>query len=93
MYKSEVILYWIDEDEAFVAEAPELPGCMAHGADQETTLGNIKDAMHFWIDRAGAGAARPGAQGRAPHARLARPMQRHLTAPASRGTIEQSRPV
>lgn len=44
-YKYEIILYWNSEDEAFVAEAPELPGCMAHGADQETAVGNIKDAM------------------------------------------------
>ena len=52
MFKYEIILYWSNEDEAFVAEAPELPGCMAHGADQETALENIKDAMRFWIDRA-----------------------------------------
>ena len=52
MYKYEIILYWSNEDEAFVAEVPELPGCMAHGDDQETALGNIKDAMQFWIDRA-----------------------------------------
>jgi len=52
MFKYEIILYWSNEDEAFVAEAPELPGCMAHGADQETALENIKDAMQFWIDRA-----------------------------------------
>ena len=52
MYKYEIILYWSNEDEAFVAEAPELPGCMAHGDDQETALGNIKDAMRFWIERA-----------------------------------------
>ena len=52
MYKYEIILYWSDEDEVFVAEAPELPGCMVHGDDQETALGNIKDAMRFWIERA-----------------------------------------
>ena len=52
MFKYEIILYWSNEDEAFIAEAPELPGCVAHGADQETALGNIKDAIQFWIDRA-----------------------------------------
>ena len=31
---------------------PELPGCMAHGDDQESALQNIKDAMEFWIERA-----------------------------------------
>ena len=52
MHEYEIILHWSNEDEAFVAEAPELPGCMAHGGDQETALQNIKEAMHFWIDRA-----------------------------------------
>ena len=52
MPKYEITLYWSSEDQAFVAEAPELPGCMAHGADQETALQNIRDAMQFWIDRA-----------------------------------------
>ncbi len=36
MHKYEIILYWSNEDQAFVAE---LPGCMAHGDDQETALG------------------------------------------------------
>ena len=31
MYRYEVIIYWSSEDDAFVAEVPELPGCMAHG--------------------------------------------------------------
>lgn len=52
MHKYEIILYWSDEDGSFVAEAPELPGCMAHGDDQETALRNIKDAMQFLIERA-----------------------------------------
>ena len=52
MPRYEIILYWSNEDQAFVAEAPELPGCMAHGDDQETALLNIRDAMQFWIDRA-----------------------------------------
>ena len=52
MYKYEIILYWSNEDHAFIAEVPELPGCMAHGEDQRTALRNINDAMEFWIDRA-----------------------------------------
>ena len=52
MYKYEIMLYWNNEDQAVVAEAPELPGCMAHGDDHESALRNIKDAMRFWIDRA-----------------------------------------
>ena len=50
MHRHEIILYWSNEDEAFIAEAPELPGCMAHGDDQETALENVKDAMQFWIE-------------------------------------------
>ncbi len=52
MHKYEIILYWSNEDRAFVAEVPELPGCMAHGDDQEAALRNIKEAMGFWIYRA-----------------------------------------
>ena len=52
MHRYEIILYWSNEDQLFIAEAPELPGCMAHGEDQETALENIKDAMQFWIDTA-----------------------------------------
>ncbi len=52
MHKYEIILYWSNEDQAFIAEVPELPGCMAHGDDQEDALASIKEAMEFWIDTA-----------------------------------------
>ena len=52
MHKYEIILYWSNEDLVFIAEVPELPGCMAHGDDQETALQNINDAIQLWIDRA-----------------------------------------
>ena len=52
MHKFEIILYWSNEDHAFVAEAPELPGCMAHGDSQETALKRINKAMQLWIDTA-----------------------------------------
>ena len=52
MYKYEIILYWSDEDQAFVAEVPELPGCVAHGEDQDGALRNITEAMTLWIDTA-----------------------------------------
>jgi predicted RNase H-like HicB family nuclease len=48
----EIILYWSDEDGLFVAEVPELPGCMAHGDTQEAALASAKDAMQLWIDTA-----------------------------------------
>ena len=51
MHEYDIILYWSNEDQVFVVEVPELPGCMAHGHDQETALRNVKDAMEFWIDR------------------------------------------
>jgi predicted RNase H-like HicB family nuclease len=50
--KYEVIIYWSDEDQAFVAEVPELPGCVAHGESQEAALANAKDAVVLWIDTA-----------------------------------------
>ena len=49
----EIVLYWSDEDAAFVAEVPELSGCMAHGATQEAALASVKVAMQLWIDTAG----------------------------------------
>ena len=52
MLNYEIILYWNDEDGVFVAEVPELPGCMAHGDTQEAALANAKDAMQLWIDTA-----------------------------------------
>ena len=52
MHKYEIILHWSNEDQAIIAEVPELPGCMAHGDDHETALHNIKDAMQLWIDTA-----------------------------------------
>lgn len=52
MNKYEVIIYWSDEDAAFVAEVPELPGCAAHGATQEAALANAKEAIALWLDTA-----------------------------------------
>ena len=48
----EIVLYWSDEDGLFVADVPELPGCMAHGETQESALANIKAAMALWLDTA-----------------------------------------
>jgi predicted RNase H-like HicB family nuclease len=50
--KYEVIIYWSDEDDAFVADVPELPGCMAHGPTQEDALRNSQAAMELWLDTA-----------------------------------------
>ncbi len=56
----EITLWWSDEDQVFVAEVPDLPGCMAHGSTQEQALANVKDAMRLWIEVAtGAGESLP----------------------------------
>ncbi len=52
MDKYEVIIFWSEEDTSFIAEVPELPGCMAHGDSHNTALANIKDAMELWISTA-----------------------------------------
>jgi predicted RNase H-like HicB family nuclease len=53
-YKYEILIYWSNEDSAFVAEVPELPGCFAHGATPEIAVQNVKDAINLWIDTAKA---------------------------------------
>jgi predicted RNase H-like HicB family nuclease len=52
MLQYEIILYWSSEDGVFVAEVPELPGCMAHGDTHEAALANVKQAMVLWVDTA-----------------------------------------
>jgi len=52
MNKYEVIIYWSQEDNAFVAEVPELAGCAAHGSTQEDALESAKQAIQLWIDTA-----------------------------------------
>ncbi len=50
MYRYEIILYWSDEDSSFIAEVPELPGCMAHGETQAAALHHAQEAMTAWIE-------------------------------------------
>ena len=52
MHKYEIIIYWSREDQVFVAEVPELPGCMAHGNTQQEALSNANEAIQLWIDTA-----------------------------------------
>lgn len=52
MDKYEIIIYWNGEDHVFVAEVPELPGCMAHGETQGQALENVQEAIGLWIDTA-----------------------------------------
>ncbi len=50
MYRYEIILYWSAEDSAFIAEVPELPGCMAHGDTQDEALHQAQQAMATWVE-------------------------------------------
>ena len=50
MLKYEVVMFWSDEDDVFVAFSPELVGCMAHGDTREAALENIQEAMEHWLD-------------------------------------------
>ena len=50
--KYEVILYWDKDDEIFVAEVPELPGCMAHGSTKSDAIQAAEDAISLWIKTA-----------------------------------------
>ena len=52
MQKYEIIIFWSEEDQAFVAEVPELPGCMAHGDSHESALANIRSAVDLWVQTA-----------------------------------------
>ncbi|XWK86301.1 MAG: type II toxin-antitoxin system HicB family antitoxin [Phormidium sp.] len=48
----QIILYWSNEDEAFIAEVPELPGCAADGATYQEALQNVEIVMQEWIETA-----------------------------------------
>jgi len=50
--KYEVLIYWSNEDHCFLAEVPELPGCMAHGDTYKDALKNIEAAGQLWIKTA-----------------------------------------
>ncbi len=52
MYRYEIIIYWSGEDERFIAEVPELPGCMAHGDSPAAALASAQEAMQLWIETA-----------------------------------------
>jgi predicted RNase H-like HicB family nuclease len=51
-YKYEIIIYWSKEDEAFIAEVPELPGCMADGATYAEAAANAETIIDEWIETA-----------------------------------------
>ncbi len=52
MIKYEVILYWSNDDQAYIAEVPELAGCMADGATYQEALSNAEIIIQEWIETA-----------------------------------------
>ena len=52
MYKYEIIIFWVNQDQLYIADAPELPGCSAHGKTYDEALSNAKEAIGLWIDTA-----------------------------------------
>jgi predicted RNase H-like HicB family nuclease len=52
MTKYEVIIYWSAEDDAFIAEVPELPGCAADGQTRQAALKNVDVVIKEWIETA-----------------------------------------
>lgn len=51
-YRYELIVYWSDEDGAFVVEVPELPGCAADGATYAEAVANAEVVIGEWIETA-----------------------------------------
>ncbi len=52
MHKYEIIIYWSDADQCFVAEVPELRGCAAHGDSPDDALSSCQEAIAFWLETA-----------------------------------------
>ena len=52
MIRYEMIIYWSHEDDAFIAEVPELPGCMADGSTYKETVDNAEVVIQEWIETA-----------------------------------------
>ena len=52
MTKYELIIYWSEEDHAFVVEVPELPGCMADGRTYQEAVANVEIIIREWIETA-----------------------------------------
>lgn len=52
MIRYEMIVYWSDEDQAFIVEVPELPGCMADGPTYQAAVTNAEQIVAEWIETA-----------------------------------------
>lgn len=51
-WKYEIIIYWSEEDQAYIAEAPELPGCAADGSTYRQAVANVEATIQEWIETA-----------------------------------------
>ncbi|MGH8474186.1 MAG: type II toxin-antitoxin system HicB family antitoxin [Methylococcales bacterium] len=49
MYRYEIVIFWSEEDQVFIAEVRELAGCSAHGNTPEWALGNAQEAIRLWL--------------------------------------------
>jgi len=52
MSKYEIIIYWSTDDQAFIAEVPELSGCAADGVTHQEALANVESVIQEWIETA-----------------------------------------
>lgn len=65
LHEYQMLIYWSDEDQAYLVEVPELPGCMADGKTRREALANAETVIQEWIDTAQAlGRTVPQPQGR-----------------------------
>ncbi|MGI6100799.1 MAG: type II toxin-antitoxin system HicB family antitoxin [Lentisphaerae bacterium] len=68
-HKYEIIIFWSEEDGSFLAEVPELPGCMADGATYQEALANAEQIILEWVETATAlGRTVPKPRGRLTYA-------------------------
>ncbi len=51
-HRYEIILYWSNEDDAYIAEVPELPGCAADGGSYQEAIANVEVIIDEWIETA-----------------------------------------
>ena len=52
MHKYEIIIYWDNRDNIYIADVPELSGCSAHGKTYNEALDNVNEAIELWINTA-----------------------------------------
>ena len=64
-YRYEIVLYWSDEDQAYIAEVPDLAGCAADGSTYHEAISNVEVIIDEWIETAlEKGWSVPGPKGR-----------------------------